>query len=275
MNSKSALLSLACIGLMMTGSGCYYSSPYGYGAPNNMGGYPPGGVIQSPGNFGPTVVPDGTGTFQQGQPTPAPEYDNFNSGSGNDAPFYDPNASSNNNNNNGVPYTPQENKTFESNEDTFDFDTSSPGDETDYFDNSDPLGSVEKKNDLQQVAYSTETEFKEPKLLQPIPEATSVMKQTTDDLQGVPYGYDKVQYSWLRGVADYDKENQTWHIMYNIRPENDQFGGEFALTDHAATKNLKNGDVILVKGYVDDSDRDAYGKVLYRVEELVPLKKKS
>jgi hypothetical protein len=283
MISRQIMLRVACISFIAINAGCYSHNPYGhgYGYPGNSGGYPQGGVIQAPGGFAPSVVPEST--YQQGNsPTLAPTNDDNFGGSGNfndNAPTFD-NESSGNGDSGGVPYNPNDNEDLQdSGNNTFEYDKddlSSPGDDEGDFFKDDPTGSLPINKDVEQVAYSSAKKFKQPKRFQPITNAIPIKKKVANKLKSTsPYGYDKVQYSWLRGVVDYDSENQSWHIMYNIKPEaDDQFGGEFAMVSHPGLEKLKNGDVVLVKGYVDDSDRDAFGKVIYQVEELVPLKKK-
>ncbi len=285
MISRQVMLRVACISFIAINAGCYSHNPYGrgYGYPGNAGGYPQGGVIQAPGGFAPSVIPEST--YQQGNsPTLAPTNDNNFDDSGNSGDFNDNaptfgDGNSGNGDSGGVPDYPNEDL-LNSGENKLEYDNddfSSPdNDGTDFFENSDPNSSLPINKEVEQVAYSSAQKFKQPKRFQPTANAIPIKKKVANKLKSTsPYGYDKVQYSWLRGVVDYDSENQSWHIMYNIKPEaDDQFGGEFAMVSHPGLEKLKDGDVVLVKGYVDDSDRDAYGKVIYQVEELVPLKKK-
>ena len=87
-----------------------------------------------------------------------------------------------------------------------------------------------------------------------------------------PYDYDPVSYSSLRGVVDFDEEDNSWHIIYNVTPnEKDKLGGGVRLLPHPALKTLRNGDVVLIEGKVDYENLDRRGKPQYRISYLARL----
>ncbi len=84
-----------------------------------------------------------------------------------------------------------------------------------------------------------------------------------------PYDYDRNEYRYLQGTAEYDERDRAWHVMYSPQPdEQDQFGGDIALAGHPGLKDLRNGDVIFVEGHVSADQRDSYGKPRYQIDHL-------
>jgi hypothetical protein len=91
-----------------------------------------------------------------------------------------------------------------------------------------------------------------------------------------PFAHDGRNYTWLRGIVDYDPQDQRWVIVYSANPDMaDQYGGSLTLSDHPLFSRIKPGDVILVEGAVDASSLDQHGKPIYRIDELKPLRPKS
>ena len=89
------------------------------------------------------------------------------------------------------------------------------------------------------------------------------------DAPAIPYGYDRDNHLWLRGVVEYVEADRAWHIMYDDAPDaNDQFGGDLSLADDPRLAKLRDGDVIQVEGQVDPQARDARGKPRYRISKL-------
>ena len=84
-----------------------------------------------------------------------------------------------------------------------------------------------------------------------------------------PYDYDRKNYQWLRGKVDFDENDQSWHIIYSLKPDQtDRFGGSITLIDHPDLNKLQNDDVVLLEGKVDSDSPDRSGKVKYRIEKL-------
>lgn len=87
-----------------------------------------------------------------------------------------------------------------------------------------------------------------------------------------PYGYDGSQYSWLRGIVDYDERSKSWSIIYDLTPDiRDKFGGSFVFADHPSLRGLRPGTVVLVRGRVDPGHTDHTGKAMYELQQLVQL----
>jgi hypothetical protein len=87
-----------------------------------------------------------------------------------------------------------------------------------------------------------------------------------------PYDHDREHHTWLRGVVDFDQQDQSWHLIYDVAPDvNDPYGGDVTLLDHPQFQTLKPGDVVLVEGSLDANQRDRLDKPSYRVDRCTPL----
>jgi hypothetical protein len=88
-----------------------------------------------------------------------------------------------------------------------------------------------------------------------------------------PYGYDASGYRWLKGLVDYDEEQETWLLVYDVTPdESDDFKGQITLAQSSSLDELNNNDAVLVQGRVDSSLRDPGTlKPQYRVEGIQRL----
>jgi hypothetical protein len=227
-------------------SGCYSYSPYGYGPYNSYpGGYgapPPGGVIQQGPVLGPpaTFTPQGSAapTWQQSNgPIPA--------GSG------------------GAGTVPEYND---------------PGTAAD-----SPFGAASGSQASLQTAHAVASGprvVEQDPHLMPIPVQTVSAAETEEgaSVAGQPnkYDHDRESFAWLRGVVDFDEEDGTWNIIYDIKPEaEDRFGGSMTLITDDRFQSLQDQDVVLVEGFVDAKHRDRLGKPAYRVERLAKLVAKS
>lgn len=234
-------------------TGCYSYSPYGYGPyggyPGGYGAPPPGGVIQQGPVLGPpsTFTPQGSAapTWQQ---STGPVPGGTNSSKSGSVPEYNDPGSFN-----------------------------STGSDS-------PFGSRDGSA-RSSAAELARTVVGRPQLvshephLRPIPvqTATSGAAQTVSAArQPNPYDHDREGFAWLRGVVDFDEEEGTWNIIYDLRPaEDDELGGSVTLIADDRFQALRNQDVVLVEGHLDASVRDRLGKPSYRVERLARLVAKS
>ncbi len=92
-------------------------------------------------------------------------------------------------------------------------------------------------------------------------------RQTADRANS--YDYDREGYTYLRGLADYDPRDHSWHIIYTLNPDpKDLYGGTFQLVDNSRLTNLRSGDFVKVQGRVSASEFDSRGKPKY-VSEVV------
>jgi hypothetical protein len=89
------------------------------------------------------------------------------------------------------------------------------------------------------------------------------------------YGYDSEGYTWLKGIAEFDRKHQTWHLIYDRSPDDaDQFGGEVTFKHRPEfAKLLRSGQAIYVEGHFDEGQQDRLGKPLYDVEAYRPIDK--
>lgn len=90
----------------------------------------------------------------------------------------------------------------------------------------------------------------------------------TDDM----FGYDAENYSWLRGVIEFDSKRKVWHLTYSHLPDdNDQFGGEVTLKNPEHFRFLRSGQAVSVEGEFDPAQRDRLGKPVYEATQIVPV----
>jgi hypothetical protein len=84
------------------------------------------------------------------------------------------------------------------------------------------------------------------------------------------FDYDRVSYSYVRGVVDYNPRDKSWHIIYSPNPDRkDKYGGAFQLVDHPKLKALHDGDVVFIQGRISPRQLDAGGNAKYEVVDEV------
>lgn len=84
------------------------------------------------------------------------------------------------------------------------------------------------------------------------------------------FDYDRISYSYLRGVVDYNPRDKTWNIIYSPNPDaKDKYGGAFQLVDSPKLKSLQDGDVVFIQGRISPREVDAGGKPKYEVVDEV------
>jgi hypothetical protein len=84
------------------------------------------------------------------------------------------------------------------------------------------------------------------------------------------FDYDRVSYSYLRGVVDYNPRDKSWHIIYSPNPDRkDKYGGAFQLVEHPKLSALHDGDVVFIQGHISSRQLDAGGKPKYEVGDEV------
>ena len=261
-------------------TGCYHSTPYGYNGypgvytvPPTGGNYVPQGAIILP----PTNVdPNGSGTFQQDQwsptqvsPTPAddvPVYDGSDSDpsvpdySEPDTDFSDPGNFNNNQPSNDPPMG--------------DFSFNAPPKSTPRL--------VHSASPTQIQMTGASNQFLPPIIAISDPAVhTTVQIKGNSQNQPNPCAYDKRHFRWLLGLADYNSEDGTWNLIYNLQPDqSDPYGGSFQLVSDDRLNSLKaqaqqEKMVLLVEGYIDSKVPDQNGKPSYRIEHLSRLRRKS
>jgi hypothetical protein len=82
-----------------------------------------------------------------------------------------------------------------------------------------------------------------------------------------PCDYDRDKYTWLRGIVDFEKRDNSWHIIYSRHPDrHDLYGGAIGLVGSHKLETLHNGDVVYIEGRVDSSRLDSRGKPQYVIE---------
>lgn len=74
-------------------------------------------------------------------------------------------------------------------------------------------------------------------------------------------------YSWLCGEVQHTRRG--WHLRYASMDESDPHGGSVMLNDDGHLSDLKDGDIILVKGRLQDPDSRSTAPV-YVVSDVKP-----
>jgi hypothetical protein len=224
------------------GPGYYNAGPmYGptYSAPQYM--QPTPGPVYTPQNLGPMPAGPNLGSPTPINPSPTqsgPTWrpDPNNSGLGNDAPPFKPN--------NGVVPDP------------LDPDFSAPP----------GAANVPRATPISPVAGTAPAMFPGNDA-DPFEAPKPVLKPAGSSS---PYAYDGDNYTFIKGIVDYDAGSQTWSVIYDLQPK-DKFGGSFIFSPHPQLQNLKPGDLVLAKGRVDPGRTDVRGKPLYEVSTLTVL----
>lgn len=292
----SRMMNVIRLGLLLGLCGCYHYaySPYGN---NGMGAYPygPSTYPSSPGNGyiqpSPTYVPGGSPTNpsygsppSNGGPTPLYNPPNGTSppGGGNSAPTWGPPSGNpqepNYNGNDSEKKVPDPTK--EDDEKTFGAEPGAslpPGYNGSSIsgiqlepiepDPGTPTGAADPSSTL-----ADNQDFFEPPV-RSVSRQSKVASSATTDSRPNPYDYDGQSYTWLRGIVDYDSDDQRWLIIYSVDPNHhDRYGGSMTLSDHPNLQKIKPGDVILVEGELDSASLDRHGKPIYHVDQLKLLR---
>mgnify|MGYP006908276251 CR=1 FL=1 len=250
---RLAVSAIASTAFLVLG-GCYgshYGQPYGY--PAGPGAVPQGAPIYQ----GTPVNPNGAPYL--GEPT-------FDSGAapGGDGQYYD-NAPNNNTGNRLVP-----------NDDQYFGDpggSSSPGPvgSNPDFGTSNPStptgGGGGSEFPFEEDEFGGDDIFEEPIEGSPISferEVSSVTK--------LPYAHDVAGHRWVQGMVSYDKQDQSWGIVYSINPDRaDPYAGYLTLAEDPRFASLKDGDIVRLDGQVDPRRTDHFGRPSYVVAKITPM----
>ncbi|MGE5193027.1 MAG: hypothetical protein ACM3U2_11035 [Deltaproteobacteria bacterium] len=255
---------------LFAATGCQSYFPYGYG---NTNPYPP-----MSGPYSPPAVPTPSQTSPSGTspsgsrqyPTPANGQMNLNSGS-----------------NRGQPSggrVPDARTLDPGNPPTTLGAPASGDDDTDSI--RDGRSSLDgPRNRLDDAAVETDesmSSLDDQKFVSPTPfrpaSASSddaEMRRPASRQRPSPFKKDPNGYSWLRGVVSRDPKTNSWRITYSRDPlDDDPYKGSLTLVDDRVLDTLMDDDVVLVKGDVDRSVLDKYGKPSYRATTVLPLKPK-
>ncbi|MCC7421560.1 MAG: hypothetical protein IT428_14845 [Planctomycetaceae bacterium] len=88
-----------------------------------------------------------------------------------------------------------------------------------------------------------------------------------------PHDFDRNAYRWIRGTVDYDEEDKSWYLIYNLTPdENDVHQGGLTLVgDPVVLGALHDGDVVQVEGEVQKAAEGFRHSTVFHVEKLEGL----
>jgi hypothetical protein len=88
-----------------------------------------------------------------------------------------------------------------------------------------------------------------------------------------PHDHDRNAYRWIRGTVDYDEEDKSWYLIYNLTPDEHDVheGGLTLLGDPVLLGALHDGDVVQVEGEVHKSAEGHRHSSVFHVEKLENL----
>ncbi len=101
----------------------------------------------------------------------------------------------------------------------------------------------------------------------PVPtESVKVVRQDDLAMGSGPFGH-AADYSWLRGEVQHTRKG--WHLRYASLDETDAHGGSVTLNDDGKLSELKDGEVFVVKGRLQDPNSHLSSPT-YVVSEIRP-----
>lgn len=116
-------------------------------------------------------------------------------------------------------------------------------------------------------------QFEEPVVLQQATPRDGVVSVSLEDPFTDPetagFDYDD-KHRWFQGMAEYDAQNRTWHLLYDLNPHvHDQLGGEIQLAGNVPADASYSGKLLRVSGEFDyDLPLDQLSKPVYRVQRI-------
>lgn len=95
----------------------------------------------------------------------------------------------------------------------------------------------------------------------------SLEDELTDPLEA-GYAHDP-QYRWFQGKAEFDTTTKSWHLLYDLIPDDyDQLGGEIQLGSNLQLDPKFSGRLMRVSGEFDTSRLDRLTKPIYVVQRI-------
>jgi hypothetical protein len=151
-------------------------------------------------------------------------------------------------------------------------------------DEADFQGPMKEKNKLDELKNDSEDDFGssmndrrlDDGFADPMPVQTASFAErapaVANDSRLSPYAH-KADFSWVRGIADYDAASSSWYVVYNPEPDaQDPYSGSLTLAPHAKLDTVHPNEVVLVMGRVDEAHLDRFGKPTYAISNLQRLR---
>ena len=260
------LRTLAPLGLALALTGCQSYFPYGYG---NSSPYP----AMGPGTYMPpsnTAPPAGSSTMQPGTGQLSPAGSNLGNSTGlRGQPTKGQNAVPRYNDPGKVPSS-----------------LGAQGSDEEALDSINRQGSQNESprrmDDADEEPEQALSSVEDDQFLKPTPFRSA--SASSDDVDAPrppakfrksPYKKDPDGYAWLRGVVVRDPESDAWRITYSRDPlDSDPYNGSITLVDDTLLDTLLDDDVVFIRGRIDRSVKDRYGKPSYRVTYVKPLQER-
>lgn len=97
--------------------------------------------------------------------------------------------------------------------------------------------------------------------------------EATRPMPAQPYAFDQDGYTWLRGLVSFDNVDKAWTITYDTTPDQwDNFAGHLTLAGDIPPE-IRDNDIVLVEGAVDQARVDRFGKPVYRIGTIAALER--
>ena len=78
-------------------------------------------------------------------------------------------------------------------------------------------------------------------------------------------------HSWLRGILSSDNEvSNTFNIAYDLQGS-DKYQGHLTLVPSEKLSQFRSGEIVEVRGWVDEAETTPYGKPMYRINSIRKL----
>ena len=85
----------------------------------------------------------------------------------------------------------------------------------------------------------------------------------------------ETQYRWLQGMVEYDQQRKSWHLIYDMSPnETDRLGGEVTLSGQLPFQMTDSNGFFRVYGGFDSSRLDKLAKPVYTISKVERLQRR-
>ena len=86
------------------------------------------------------------------------------------------------------------------------------------------------------------------------------------------FGFDAENYRWVKGTVDYNPQDKSWHVIYNVTPgPDDKFAGDLTLLPDPRLDSVADNDFVQIEGQLDATQPDQHGKPSYKITRIRKL----
>ena len=118
-----------------------------------------------------------------------------------------------------------------------------------------------------QTSSDSQTSFaSRPHLHEPPGSPASTTRLDPQQANPIHYDFDERDYRWLQGIVNYEHDDQTWSIIYNMKGDDRYFGDFLLIPDPAFDEEFRVGDFVRLQGHIDTTQLETPRKPMYRVD---------